>query len=140
VPRECEAKVASTREPDYERLLTFRKALRDFLRWSEQAASDAGLTPAQHQLLLAIKGHGGGAAPTITDVADDLRLRHHSASELIQRAEAGGLLRRRTDPADRRVARLSVTAAGERLLRHLAAQHLDEVRRLAPIVAALDRD
>lgn len=81
--------VASTKEPDCQRLLDFRKELRRFLRWSEQSAREVGLTPAQHQLLLAIKGHIDGA-PTISDVADDLMLRHHSVSELIERAATAG--------------------------------------------------
>ncbi len=38
---------------DYENLLAFRVGLRRFLRWSETQARGVGLTPAQHQLLLA---------------------------------------------------------------------------------------
>ena len=52
---------------EYERLLDFRTGLRRFLRWSEQEAVAAGLTPAQHQLLLAIRGHRDPAGPTIGD-------------------------------------------------------------------------
>ena len=50
---------------DYENLLTFRTSLRRFLHWSETQARAAGLTPAQHQLLLAIKGHRGEHGPAI---------------------------------------------------------------------------
>jgi hypothetical protein len=39
----------------YESLAAFRYALRQFLRFSEEAANHAGLTPQQHQALLAIK-------------------------------------------------------------------------------------
>ena len=53
-------------------------------------ARAAGLTPAQHQLLLAVRGHDGD--PTIGDVAEHLMLRHHSAVELVDRAERAGLL------------------------------------------------
>ena len=45
------------RDADYEDLLALRTGLRRFLRWSEQQAEGAGLTPAQQQLLLAIRGH-----------------------------------------------------------------------------------
>ena len=55
------------REEDYRRLLEFRTGLRRFLRWSEEAAEKAGVTPSQHQLMLAIKGHGDARGPTIGD-------------------------------------------------------------------------
>jgi len=126
----------TTADPDYERLLEFRNALRRFLRWSEQAARHAGLTPAQHQLLLAIKGRPDGP-PTIAEVAEDLMLRHHSVSELINRAAAAGLVDRLTDADDRRLSRLRVTTKGESLLHRLTEQHVAEISRLAPVVEAL---
>jgi DNA-binding MarR family transcriptional regulator len=113
---------------DFRELLRFRDALRRFQRWSEGEAAAAGLTPAQHQLLLAVRGHDGD--PTIGDVADHLMLRHHSAVELVDRAERAGLLRRRPDPDDRRVVHLELTADGEAHLEALSAAHLDELRRL----------
>lgn len=123
-------------DPDYAQLLNFRRELRRFLHWSEEAARNVGLTPAHHQLLLAIKGHAGGP-PTIADVADDLMLRHHSVSELIRRAADAGLVDRQIDQHDRRLTRLHVTVSGEKLLRQLARQHVDEIRRLTPVVDAL---
>lgn len=125
-------------EPDYVQLLAFRNALRGFLAWSDDCARAAGVTPAQHQLLLVVRGRA--AAPTIGDVAADLRLRHHSAGELVNRAEDAGLISRAEDAGDRRQVRLALTRAGERVLRRLAQQHLDEIRRLKPIVAALAGD
>ena len=130
--------VAVHEEPDYARLAQFRKSLRGFLRWSEQAVKDAGLTPMQHQLLLAIRGRGG--APTIGEIADDLMLKHHSTGELVNRAEAAGLVARTQDAGDRRQTRVTATRAGDRVLRRLSEQHLDEIRRLAPIVDALARE
>jgi hypothetical protein len=76
---------------DYASLLAFRTGLRRFLHWSEEQAREAGLTPAQHQLLLAVKGRQGDQPPTVGDLADYLLLRHHSTVELIDRAEAAGL-------------------------------------------------
>ena len=46
-------------DADYRSLAEFRHALRRFLAFSEHAARDHGLTPSQHQLLLAIRGHAG---------------------------------------------------------------------------------
>jgi DNA-binding MarR family transcriptional regulator len=123
----------------YRELLAFRTGLRQFLRWSEEQAVEAGLTGQQHQLLLAVRGHPSPGSPTIGDVADYLRLRHHSAVELVDRAEQAGLVRRVADRADRRVIRLVLTAKGRRLLRHLSAAHLEELTRLAPIIQRLAR-
>jgi DNA-binding MarR family transcriptional regulator len=117
---------------DYRRLLALRTDLRRFLHWSEEQAAGVGLTPAQHQLLLAIRGHDDSRGPTIGDVAAYLLLRHNSAVELVTRAEKGGLLERRPDPGDHRVVRLGLTARGEELLRRLSAQHFEELERLAP--------
>jgi DNA-binding MarR family transcriptional regulator len=118
-------------DADYEDLLTLRTGLRRFLRWSEQQAEEAGLTPAQHQLLLAIRGHSDPRGPTIGEVADYLLLRHHSAVGLIDRADAAGLVERVRDPEDHRLVRLKLTAIGTKRLEALSAQHLDELQRLA---------
>jgi DNA-binding MarR family transcriptional regulator len=117
-------------DSDYQQLLAYRDSLRQFLYWSEQQAFDAGITPAQHQLLLAIRGHAGGT-PTIGDVADHLLLRHHSVVGLVDRAERAGLVERRVDADDHRLVRLRLTASGSRRLAALAAAHLDELDRLA---------
>jgi DNA-binding MarR family transcriptional regulator len=118
-------------DADYEDLLMLRTGLRRFLRWSEQQAEEAGLTPAQHQLLLAVRGHSDPRGPTIGEVADYLLLRHHSAVGLIDRADAAGLVERVRDPEDHRLVRLQLTAAGTKRLEALSAQHLEELQRLA---------
>ena len=122
---------------DYENLLAFRTNLRKFLSWSETRARESGLTPAQHQLLLAIKGHPGGQPPTVGDLAGYLLVRHHSAVELIDRAEAAALVQRCPDEADGRVIRIRLTPDGEERLRQLSAAHLSELRRLAPVLDLL---
>lgn len=121
----------------YSRLLSLRTALRRFERWSEQQAKAAGLTPAQHQLLLAVKGHDDSRGPTIGEVADYLLLRHHSAVGLVDRADGAGLVVRARDPDDHRVVRLRLTAKGTRRLERLSALHLEELERLGPRFRAL---
>ena len=115
-------------QADFAELLRFRDGLRRFMRWSEEQARAAGLTPAQHQLLLAIRGHGGD--PTIGDVAGHLLLKHHSAVELVDRAERAGLVRRATDPDDHRIVRVRLSPKGERRLAQLSTVHLAELTRL----------
>ena len=122
-------------DADYERLLTFRDGLRRFLRWSEDEAKRAGLTPAQHQLLLAVRGHAG--TPSIGDLADHLLLRHHSVVELVDRAERAGLVARSWEDEDQRVVRVSLTAVGRRRLQALSAAHLEELSRIRPRLDAL---
>ena len=119
-------------DEDYERLLEFRTVLRQFLRWSEAQAEHAGVTPAQHQLLLAIRGHSDPRGSTIRDVSRYLLLRHHSVVELIDRAEAARLVRRRRDRDDARIVRLQLTSSAKRVLARLTASHLEELGRLAP--------
>ena len=119
---------------DYQALLEFRTALRRFNHWSEQQAKAVGLTHAQHQLLLAVKGHRGNGAPTIGDIADYLLLRHHSAVELVNRAQAGGLVERQRDTADGRIVRLRLTTKGEECLEQLTTLHVAELQQLGPLL------
>src|ERR1700704_6324166 len=116
-------------EEEYRRLLRFRDGLRRFLDWSSREAMTAGLTPAQHQLLLAIRGHEPGA-PSMSDVADHLLTRHHSTVQLVDRAERAGLVERHADEEDHRIVRLHLTNLGARRLESLAASHLEELKRL----------
>ena len=115
----------------YRRLLALRAGLRRFEHWSEAQARAAGLTPAQHQLLLAVRGHDDPRGPKVGDVAEQLLLRHHSAVGLVDRAEAAGLLRRVRDDDDHRVVRLQLTPSGAERLATLSALHVEELRRLA---------
>ena len=119
-------------DEDYWRLLEFRTAIRKFLKYSKTQAASLGLTPAQHQLLLAIRGHRGNVAPTIGDVAESLLVRHHSAVELVDRAETAGLVKRRPDGHDQRVVRLTLTRSGAAKLERISQANLGEVGRLGP--------
>ncbi|MEZ5322792.1 MAG: MarR family winged helix-turn-helix transcriptional regulator [Microthrixaceae bacterium] len=123
-----ETQTTNLRDEDFRRLLAFRDGLRRFHRWSEEQAKAVGLTPAQHQLLLAVRGHG--STPSIREVAEHLMLRHHSVVELIDRASAAGLVERRANTGDQRVVRLAITDKGEALLDALANSHIEELSRL----------
>ncbi len=126
-------------DADYRRLLQFRTDLRRFLHWSEEQAEKAGLTPAQHQLLLAVRGHDGEQGPTIGDVAGYLMLRHHSAVGLVDRAAKAGMIERQEDPGDRRVVRLRLTPLGLGTLQQLSALHLEEIQRLTPRIQEISQ-
>lgn len=119
-------------QDDYRRLAEFRYLIRCFLEFSEAAATQAGLTPRQHQALLAIKGAAAEAVPTIGYLAERLRTQHHSAVELVDRLAEAGLLARTHDKRDRRRVVLGLTAAAEARLATLSASHLEELRRMQP--------
>jgi DNA-binding MarR family transcriptional regulator len=115
-------------QAEYEKLLAFRTDLRRFLAWSEEQARATGLTPAQHQLLLAIKGHPGEEAPTVGELADYLVTKHHSVVELIDRAVDAGLVERRRNESDGRVVHLLLTPLGEEKIEHLTKLALEQLK------------
>jgi DNA-binding MarR family transcriptional regulator len=117
---------------DYRALADFRYQLRRFLRFSEEAARDAGLEPRQHQLLLAVKGMPEGVSPTIGAVAERLQLQQHSVVELVDRMEDGRLVQRLPGAGDRRQVLIAVTARGDSLLSRLSSAHRAEMRSIGP--------
>jgi DNA-binding MarR family transcriptional regulator len=124
-------------DTDYCDLADFRYALRLFLRYSEEQARGAGITPQQHLLLLAVRGHASYPNVTIGEVAERLQVRHHSASRLVERGVQRGLLERREDADDRRKALVSLTPAGLQVLYDITRANKRELRSLE---GALFRD
>src|SRR5262245_16083828 len=90
-PRISKRKVSRV---EYEALAALRFGLRQFLRFSEEAAHAAGITPQKHQALLAIKGFPGRSRVTVGELAERLQIRHHSAVGLVDRMEAEKLVAR----------------------------------------------
>lgn len=124
-------------EADYRSLAEFRFLLRRFLAFSQAAAEEAGLTPQQHQALLAIKGCGTGERFTVGKLAENLMLRHNSAVGLTDRLVRAGYVSRQTDAQDRRRVTLVLTEKGNDILSGLAAVHREELRQLTPALRAL---
>jgi DNA-binding MarR family transcriptional regulator len=124
-------------DDDYRQLLTFRSGLRGFLRRSDEQARSAGLTPRQHQLLLAVRGHPGRRGPTVGEAAAYLHIRHNAAVQLVDRAQSVGLVERTPDPDNYRVVRLRLTPTGSEQLRSLSTLHLEELAHLEPTMQAL---
>ena len=123
-------------DADYAALADFRYALRQFLAFSERRAIECGLTPQQHQALLAIRG-ASQSSVSIGYVAERLALKPHSATGLIDRLETLGLVARRSSPDDGRQALLELTRKALTLLRALSETHRDEIARLRPMLASL---
>jgi predicted transcriptional regulator of viral defense system len=108
---------ATVSDRDYGRLLTVRTGLRKFERWSAEQAAAHGLT--------------------ISQVADYLLIRHHSAVELADRTEKAGLIERVRDADDHRAVRLRLSPAGERVLTALTSAHLEELAQLTALFESL---
>jgi DNA-binding MarR family transcriptional regulator len=124
-------------DADYQQLADLRYGLRRFLHWSSEQARQAGITPTQHQLLLAIRSSRDPRGATVGEVAEVLIIRHHSAVELVDRAQEAGLVARERDPDTQSIVHLSLTEMGALALSALSEVHLRELAQLAPTMQAL---
>jgi DNA-binding MarR family transcriptional regulator len=112
-------------------LAEFRYHIRHYLDFSDQAARAAGMEPKQYQLLLAIRGLSGDIEPTVGALAYQLRNRHHSTVELINRAETNGLLTRSRSGTHVLV---RLTKKGERFLTRAIEDRLEELYVAGPVL------
>lgn len=122
---------------DYARLAAFRQALRRFLRFSEMAAAEVGLSGQHYQAMLAVRASSEGGPFTIAHLARQLLIRHNSAVELVDRLVKEDLLARVPSPGDRRKVELRLTPRGRRSLAKLAATHRAELQRIGPVLRRL---
>jgi len=131
--------MASKAPTEFEQAAAFRASLRRFHRISEDAARKAGLTPRRHLLLLMIKGAPGGAErSTVSELCARLQLAQSTITELVQRAEEAGLVRRAQAREDGRIAYLTLTPEGERRLQLVHDQLRPEREALTRILREVD--
>ena len=117
---------------EYETLAAFRYTMRQFFRFSEEASQAAGITPQQHQALLAIKGFPDRDQVTVSELAERLQLRHHSAVGLINRLVEEKLVLRRSSEKDRRHVLIRLTSRGEKILAKLSFAHSKQLKQMSP--------
>ena len=129
----------SIEKQQFEALSDFRFRLRSFLRFSEDAAREEGITVLQYQLMLHTQGFPGREWATISEIADRLQAQHHGVVALVSRCEEAGLVKRKPSHTDRRQVEVHLLAAGRRKLERLAALHADQVAELAKVVALVSR-
>jgi DNA-binding MarR family transcriptional regulator len=120
-------------EEDYRALADFRHEIRRFQAFSEAHASKVGLTPQQHQALLAIRAADADQA-TVGYIAERLILKAHSATGLVDRLDALDLIIREVALDDRRRTLLRLTPKAYDILASLSAVHREEIRRLRPLL------
>lgn len=121
-----------TNLPDFKAMAELRYQIRRFLRFSENAAREAGIEPQQHQLLLAVQGLPDGLKPNVGVLAERMQLQHHSAVELIDRLANRGFLCRLRATDDRRQVLVKLTHDGEEFLQKLSLHHLHELQSAGP--------
>ncbi len=121
-------------KPRLEALSDFRYQLRIFLRFSEDAAREEGITALQYQLLLHTHAFPGRKWATIGELAERLQAAPHGVVALVTRCEELGLVRRKVSTEDRRLVEVHLLPKGRRKLDILADQHLDKLQVLADAV------
>lgn len=125
---------------EYVKLAEFRYHLAQFLRRRKDAARAEGLQPQQYELLLAIAGLPHESEPTIKELAEQLRLEHHTVVELADRLEKRGLLRRSASRKDRRAVLLQLTPEGKAMLNKIVRYSFAHLREEAPaLIRSLQR-
>ena len=119
-------------QPNVQAMAELRYQIRLFLRFSENAARQAGIEPQQYQLLSAVKGLPHGLKPTIGVLAERMQLQPHSTVGLIDRLVERGFLLRLRAIDDRRQVLVKLTHDGEQFLQKLALHHLHELQSVGP--------
>lgn len=122
-------------DAEYKAIGDFRRALREFLAFSDDAALQAGVTPQQHQALLAIRAHGGPAPISIGELASCLMIRNHSAVGLVTRLIERGLVEREESAEDRRRVLLKLAPSGADVLRRISQLNVGEYHRSADFLS-----
>ena len=118
---------------EYKALGAFRHKLRQFFAFSEEGSRKLGLTPQQHQALLAIRAHEGPEPMSIGELAECLLIRNHSAVGLVSRMSERGLIIRDTSTSDRRRIVLALTRVGEQMLETISRNNLAELKEASDI-------
>jgi DNA-binding MarR family transcriptional regulator len=115
-------------------------ALRTYQRGTERVARDAGLTPQWYLLLLLVKGSEDGAEQaTVGELAKRMHLAQSTVTELVNRVERAGLVRRTASAFDGRVAHIALTNEGEERFAASFRALADERRALSRAVTRLSR-
>jgi DNA-binding MarR family transcriptional regulator len=124
----------------YARLAAFRKALREFVRFSDAAAAEVGLTTQHYQAMLILRASPAGHRVSIRELAEELLIKHNSAVGLVDRLVEEGLVTRADSEADRRKVELTLSPRGREVLALLAGMHRRELRRIGPMLEAVVAD
>lgn len=120
--------------PDDEELFALmHRAVRQVRREVSGELEPLGITPGQHRLLRVLTQEDEPLR--LSTVAERLGIAPRSVTTVVDEAEAGGLVRRRPDPADRRAVLVALTDRGREVLDRAATARRQQAARL---LGALD--
>jgi DNA-binding MarR family transcriptional regulator len=94
--------------------------------------SELDLSLAQHEILLTIRQHSG---LTQRELGDRLHVVKSNATALLKKLESRGLVRRKADPRDSRIKRLTLTRAGESLVQRSFAAQTRVIKAMAAVMS-----
>lgn len=121
-------------DAEYRILGDFRRAIREFLAFSEEGAIAHGITAQQHQALLAIRAHSGPEPMTVGELAESLMIKSHSAVGLVSRLEERDLVARKESAEDRRRALLELKPKGVDILETISGRNLRKIDETGEIL------
>jgi len=134
VPEQVQRAATSDAQQLTDVVTRLRRALRTSIRTDYPWES---LPMAQVELLMALEDH---APAKIGRLAELQRLAPNTVSGLVQQLVEAGLASRETDPADRRVARVTLTEAGHIQLAEWKAAHERRIGSALDRLDAADRE
>ena len=106
-----------------------RALRRDLLRNPTEDAEREGLTGPQVSVMACLVGRG---ATTLMELSETLGMSHSTASGIVDRLQARGLVRRASDPDDQRRTRIIVT---DKVTRYVQELQSGPAGRLATVLA-----
>ena len=111
------------REHAYELTTAVMATANVFLRESQRLFRPHGLTAAQYNVLNVLASRADGMSQR--ELSDLLVVDRSNVTGLLDRMEKAGWVQRADDPADRRVYRVTLTAAGRRLWSEVEPRYHD---------------
>jgi DNA-binding MarR family transcriptional regulator len=137
---------------DAELVARLRSVISRLARQLNATSTGEGLTPTQYSVLGLLVARGPLGLTELTELEG---LNPSMLSRVVRKLDEEGLLRRRTDPADKRAATVEVTPAGVEVHRRIRAQRTqvlydclqrlpsevgDELLRAVPMLEAVAKE
>ena len=113
---------------------------RAFLRQAAEALEPLDLELFEYDVLSALRRQGSPFALPATGLAAETGLSSGAMTNRIDKLEARGLVRRRSDKSDRRAVIVSLTAAGRRAIDRAIQARLDAADRSLQGISAKERN
>ena len=117
----------------------FRQIQPKFSRLYTRLLSQAGLTQPQYAVLLELV-QSAPEPMTMTAISCKLYITKPAVTNLVDRLEKKGFLKRLDHPQDRRISLLQIQPLGEKIVKKMQAEFLDLIRQTAKQFSSVERD